>query len=156
MKKQIYIFDIDGVLIDSSHRYRNLPDGRIDLAYWVKNQTPEKIAQDKLLPLVKFYQACLADDSVYTVICTSRVFSDADYKFIAERLGNPDKLFNRPAGNTRHDAELKKAQLSKFFNLKQFKKLPKIFLDDNKKNLQAVAKLGILTLHIPSRITENA
>jgi len=70
----IIIFDLDGTVIDTSHRYRNKPCGAIDLDYWFANSTPEMIAQDRLLPLADsmrlFYQ-----QGHTIVICTARDFS---------------------------------------------------------------------------------
>ena len=47
----LFIFDLDGTTIDSSHRQNTLPDGSLNLDAWVRNNTPEKIAADTLLPL---------------------------------------------------------------------------------------------------------
>jgi len=51
--KCVTIFDLDGTCIDSSQRQATLPDGSRNLALWFKNATPEKIANDRLLPLAK-------------------------------------------------------------------------------------------------------
>ena len=63
MIKNIVIFDLDGTTIDSSHRQATKSDGTLDLAHWFDNATPEKIFQDKLLPLSqqmhKRCKACL-------------------------------------------------------------------------------------------------
>ena len=47
----LFIFDLDGTTIDSSHRQNTLPDGSLNLDAWVRNNTPEKIARDSLLPM---------------------------------------------------------------------------------------------------------
>ena len=49
----LYIFDLDGTVIDSSHRQNTRPDGSLDLAQWIENNTPEKILADSLLPLAE-------------------------------------------------------------------------------------------------------
>jgi len=51
--KNITIFDLDGTVLDSSHRQATKPDGTLDLAKWFENATPEKIFQDKVLPLAQ-------------------------------------------------------------------------------------------------------
>ena len=51
--KNISIFDLDGTIIDSSHRQATLPDGTLNLAHWFENATPEKIFEDKVLPLAR-------------------------------------------------------------------------------------------------------
>ena len=43
----IYIFDLDGTVIDSSHRQLALPNGDIDLTHWRENSTKEKISSYK-------------------------------------------------------------------------------------------------------------
>lgn len=70
----IIIFDLDGTVIDTSHRYRNKPDGTIDLDYWFANSTPEMIARDKLLPLANAWRRYYADNHTI-VVCTARDFT---------------------------------------------------------------------------------
>lgn len=70
----IVIFDLDGTVIDTSHRYRNKPCGTIDLDFWFANSTPEMIAQDKLLPLAATWRAAYAAGHT-VVVCTARDFS---------------------------------------------------------------------------------
>lgn len=153
MYRVIHVYDLDGVLVDSSHRYRNKADGSIDLDYWIANR--HKVADDKLLPLAKKYRRDVADPSVYVIVCTARQWTAADVNFISTRLGMPDKLIMRPKRDMTHDAQLKRRQLSRLFNLRQFAHLPRFFWDDNKKNLDACAHLFTRVFHIPSRITAN-
>ena len=150
MIKQIHIYDMDGVLVDSSHRYRNKSDGTINLDYWLKNSVPEKIALDSLLPMAEQYRRDLADPETYVVICTSRIEYIHDIHFIRTVLGLPDKLIMRPPGNTEGDAILKRRALSMFCNLIQFRNAVKRFWDDNRKNLDAVRELGIKCFYIES------
>lgn len=155
MFKKIHVYDCDGVLVDSAHRYRNKPDGTIDLDYWFKMRTPENIMRDELLPLAKQYKADCANPEIYTVICTSRASDPADIRFINEKLGAPNKLIMRPFGNMEGDAILKRRALSRLFNLRQFAKLPRFFWEDNKKNLQACEHLFTMVFHVHSEICEN-
>ena len=53
MIKNISIFDLDGTIIDSSHRQMVKSDGTLDLAKWFENATAEKIFADKVLPLAQ-------------------------------------------------------------------------------------------------------
>ena len=73
MNKMIFIFDLDGTVIDTSHRYRDLPCGKIDLEYWFANSTPELIAMDALLPLADVMRTRYAEGHT-VVICTARDF----------------------------------------------------------------------------------
>ena len=122
IENEIYIFDFDVTLIDSSHRALTNPDGSINLDYWKENSTKEKIFQDTLLPLYAYAKA-LADNGHYLVGCTARELSKYDYEFFL--LFGFDKIFkkiiSRPKGNTMTDHILKGKQLQYLFNLKGFK-----------------------------------
>jgi len=144
MIKHIDIFDIDGTLVDSDHRYRNLPNGSIDLQFWREMATPANIAKDKLLPLASQYKAALANPAVYVIIATARVLKEADMLYIRDKLGIPNHIIaRRDDDDTRRDYVLKVAGLRQLFNLKQFKEVSKRFYDDNVLNLQHVRKLGV-------------
>ena len=153
--KQIHVYDMDGVLVDTSHRYRNLPDGTIDLEYWFANRTREQIAKDILLPLAKQYQSDCINENIYTIICTSRMYNLLDIEFIVGRLGCPDKLIMRPEGDTTADGILKRRQLQRLFNLKQFQWLPRRLWEDNPHNIAALTHLFTKTFLIPSHIWSN-
>jgi hypothetical protein len=75
------IFDLDGTVIDSSHRHASKPCGSIDLEHWFDNATPDKIAQDTLLPLADSMKRMFAAGHII-IICTARCFSDADHEFL--------------------------------------------------------------------------
>lgn len=153
MFKRIHTYDLDGVLVDTSHRYRNKADGTIDLDYWFAKR--HLIDNDTLLPLAKQYLADCLNPEIYVIICTSRSHYIDDINFITTRLGAPNKLIMRPMGNMEGDAKLKRRQLQRIFNLRQFKNLPRRFWDDNKKNLEACRHLFDEVFHVPSTITER-
>jgi hypothetical protein len=74
----IYIFDLDGTVICTKHRYRNKPGtNEIDLDYWFANSVPEKIALDKLLPLADVWRRYHAEGHTI-VVCTARQWSRGD------------------------------------------------------------------------------
>lgn len=154
MYKAIHVYDLDGVLVDTSHRYRNKEDGTIDLEYWFANRTKENIERDTLLPMAKQYQRDCINENIYTVICTSRMYHVWDIEFIVSQLGVPDKLIMRPEGDMTADGELKRRQLQRLFNLRQFRKLPKLFFEDNIKNILATEGLWTRAFLIPSNICE--
>lgn len=153
MYKMIHVYDCDGVLVDSSHRYRNLPNGTIDLPHWKANRTEENIAKDKILPLARQYQMDCLNDNIYTILCTSREYHPLDLDFIVGVLGYPDKLLMRPKGNIEGDAVLKRRQLQRLFNLRQFQWLPRRLWEDNRKNIAALESLFQNCFLIPSHIT---
>ena len=69
------IFDLDGTVINSKHRYRSLENGDIDLPYWIENNTRENCQKDSLLPAIR----TLRNDhraGCKIIICTARVLSD--------------------------------------------------------------------------------
>jgi hypothetical protein len=153
MLKQIHVYDLDGVLVDTSHRYRNTPEGTIDLAYWLENRTAKAMKKDRVLPLAKQYQADVRNPEIYTVICTAREYHTLDIAWIWGFLGAPDKLIMRPEKDDRPDAELKAAKLGSLFSLKQFSKLPRKFWDDNPRNLHGCRHLFDEMFHIHSHIS---
>lgn len=107
----IAIFDCDGVLVDSSHRYRNLPCGSIDLEYWRENSTPEMIARDRLLPMSRLYRTMLADSRYMVIIATARQCGPADFAYFRDVLGMPHNLIFRHANDTSADWKLKYREL---------------------------------------------
>ena len=105
-----YIFDLDGTVIDSSHRKATLPDGSLDLAGWIENSTPEKIRKDSLLPLAAVMRQ-LFPNSEELLICTARVMGEADLEYLAENGLFFDGLLSRPLGNRLPDDVLKEMLL---------------------------------------------
>ena len=71
-----FIFDLDGTVINSSHRQG---DGSLD--YWRAHNTPSNIAADSCLPL--FDQMLDAiNDNLDVIICTSRVMGTYDFQWL--------------------------------------------------------------------------
>jgi len=154
MVKNISIFDMDGTIIDSSHRQATKPDGTLNLAAWIENATPEKISKDIVLPLAQqIRKRQKAGD--YVLICTARQMSFADFEFLQDNGICPDKIISRPLGNMEADGSLKAKQLSKLFNLKQFAKASKIMFDDAASVRSALRKIGIAVLD-PAKIARRA
>jgi len=151
MLKRIHVYDLDGVLVDSSHRYRNTAQGTIDLQHWLANRTAENIARDTLLPHSENYHHDIVNPHTYVIVCTSRSMSLDDTDFIVNRLGAPDRIIMRPIGNVENDAILKRRQLQRIFNLKQFAKLPRILWEDNPLNIDALRDLFSRTVFVQSK-----
>ena len=95
--KKCYIFDIDGVLLDSSHRYKLVLSkegrARIDLDHWRANE--HRTIEDKLLPLAEHYKKVLKQKNSFVIIATSRIMSAIDYQVIESKLGKPHALISR-------------------------------------------------------------
>jgi hydroxymethylpyrimidine pyrophosphatase-like HAD family hydrolase len=150
---KLAIYDMDGTIVDSSHRYRTIlgEDNieRIDLEYWRDNEY--KAMQDGLLPLAEQYMQDLKDSSIYVIIATARVIQGPDMQFINEVLGKPDYLVSRKKGDNQSGKTLKINGLQRFFNLKQFKTADAVFYEDNIQYLKAVCDhFNIRGVYIPS------
>ena len=124
MLTEINIFDCDGVLLDSSHRYKSMirQDGAevIDLAHWIEN---EHLAyQDSPLPTaLKEYAASLKNPNAYTIIATAAIVCDNRIKCLRDKIGLLDYIIGRTnRQDTRGGAELKIAGLRQLLALKQF------------------------------------
>lgn len=141
MIKEIHIYDMDGTLVDSSHRYRIGENGKIDLAHWIENCKPEMIEKDKLLPLADQYKEQLNNPEIYTVIATARVLEESDWNYIKNVLGVPNKVISRNGrDDTRKGAKMKIDGLRYLRYLRQFANVKKYFYEDNKDYLYPVAE----------------
>jgi len=150
---KVSIYDMDGTIVDSTHRYRTITVNgieKIDLEYWRANEY--RAMDDGLLPLAEQYRAELRDENTYVIIATARAMRAADYQFVNEILGKPDYLISRKPGETISGGQLKINGLQKFFNLKQFRKADATFYEDNTSYLKAVCDhFGIRGVYIPSK-----
>lgn len=139
MIKKIAIFDMDGVLVDSSWRYRVSKEDitKIDLHYW---RAGEKGAYfDELLPMAKEYQNMLNDPEYFVIIATARTMNSASWAFIDNKLGKPNAIIYRKDNDNRGGAEMKIKGLNKILSLKQFKGIKDITVfEDNAKYLKAI------------------
>ena len=102
--RKVSIYDMDGTIVDSSHRYRTI-NGKIDLEYWRANEY--RAMEDGLLPLADQYMDELRDPSVYVIIATARVMGNADWRFVRDILGEPDYFISRAAGDNQSGGTLK-------------------------------------------------
>lgn len=142
----IRVYDLDGTVICSQHRKATLPDGSLDLDHWIENSTPEKIANDSLLPAVELMRKHWSKGD-QIVICTARVLSDADYMFFMENDIPFHSVLSRPQGCTMGDAELKDIQLRLYaqsigISWKRFCAIAKLY-DDNQKVLTRLESIGM-------------
>ena len=149
---RVAIYDMDGTIVDSSHRYRTITDAngtRIDLDHWREN---EPLAmKDTLLPMADQYRADLADPQCFVIIATARVMHTPDWQFVKEVLGEPDYFISRKDGDSQSGKTLKIGGLAKFFNLAWFKNADVVFYEDNVSYLKAVCdRFNIRGVYIPS------
>ena len=136
--KKIKVYDLDGTLIDSSHRYRTA-NGKIDLPYWIENDTPEKVQQDKLLILSKWLYRDLERVDTYVIFATARacVENDATYQFLKDNNMWPDMFIHRQGrDDARGGAELKIEAIRPLLNQNRFKDATIHIFEDNIKYLE--------------------
>ena len=153
MIKHIAIYDMDGTIVDSSHRYRTITDNtgvtRIDLQYWRDNEY--RAGDDQLLPLAAQYRRDLLDEYTYVIIATARVMNTPDREFVRDILGEPDYLISRMPNDSRSGGLLKVLGLQKFFNLKNFRDADAVFYEDNISYLKTVCDhFNIRGVYVPS------
>jgi hypothetical protein len=150
---RVAIYDMDGTIVDSSHRYRTITDDngtRIDLDYWRENEY--RALSDSTLPLFAQYQKDIADINCYVIIATARVMHNPDWQFVKDTLGEPDYFISRPADSSVSGKTLKINGLAKFFNLVTFKDADFVFYEDNIEYLKAVCdRFNIRGVYIPSK-----
>jgi len=141
IEPKIYIFDLDGTIIDSSHRATHDEEGNIDLKGWKEKSTKDYIFQDSLLPLYAKLQEVYKNGDM-VILCTARELGKWDYEYINMHNIYYDRIISRPKGNQTKDHILKKNQCRYLFTLPQYKDIEKWFFDDNWSNLEALAELG--------------
>lgn len=142
----LFIFDLDGTTIDSSHRQNTLPDGSLNLDAWVRNNTPEKIARDSLLPMAESWKTINRQNN-QIVIMTARVLGAADFKFLDDNRLGYDYIYSRTFGDTTPDDILKKRMILKMASHMR-KSLAWVrsnayMFDDNKSVRQCLTGFGI-------------
>lgn len=149
---RVAIYDMDGTIVDSSHRYRTIVDEngeRIDLDHWRENEY--RAMDDGLLPMAEQYKADLADPNCYVIIATARVMHNPDWQFVKEILGEPDYFISRKDGDSQSGKTLKINGLARFFNLMNFRDADFVFYEDNISYLKAVCdRFNIRGVYIPS------
>ena len=146
MNPKIMIYDLDGTIIDSSHRARYDENGKLDLEHWKENNTKENIFNDNLLPMWKQLQMDYKQGHII-ILCTARELGKWDWEYIHSMGIYYDYVKSRKEGETTVDWKLKKRLLNPFFNLKPFKKAEKFFYDDNQLNLGAIQDMGGISIN---------
>ena len=150
---KVSIYDMDGTIVDSTHRYRTIIDEngeRIDLDFWRQNEY--KAFDDSLLPLAEQYKADLNNENCYVIIATARILRNADNEFIKQILGEPDYIISRSENSNISGGKLKINGLAKFFNLITFKDAEFTFYEDNVQYLKAVCdRFNIRGVYVPSK-----
>ena len=140
----IAVFDLDGTVLDSSHRALLNEQGGINIEEW-RTHTSEQILNDSELPLAQYMRDCIKNPSVRVWICTSRNLSRADYELL-EKLGlrGADLILSRDRNDNREDVAYKIAKIRGKLNLPSVSKRERVFFDDRADIRQAMGKLGFV------------
>jgi hypothetical protein len=154
MFKKVHVYDLDGVLVDTSHRYRTDANGKTDMLYWAANHTAEKIALDKILPMAKNYLADCLNPEIYCILCTVRSAHVLDFEFVVGQLGTPDKILMvgepHDSKTFTKDYILKRRELQRVFNLIALQNLPRTLFEDNAVTIRNLASMFTHTVYIES------
>ncbi len=126
---KVIIYDLDGTIIDSSHRVNFDAKGKFDLSYWIEKNTPENIWADSLLPLAKLmrhnvtqWQAGIVG-TPEPVILTAREMGQHDHGFLRNHglksdSRRPMLIMSRDKASGEHrylpDVEYKRQWLDEF------------------------------------------
>jgi len=137
----IHIFDFDGTLVDSSHRYRTDATGQaIDLQFWIDNENLAYL--DKPIEKVCNLFRSLCDSvSDYALIATARIWCEGANSVIRNANIKPNSLVaRRDRNDNRGGAELKIAHVNRLLNLKQFSQVTEIHVyEDNLTYLKKIS-----------------
>lgn len=143
----LFIFDLDGTLIDSSHRQLTDSDGKLDLDHWREHSTPEKIARDSLTRLGRDVADYLKHSNAVHIACTARVMSEHDHAFLLHNELRFDAVLSRPVNCTDSDVILKDMLLRAYAQDKgiPFARLMRtaVFWEDNEAIRNHFAPYGV-------------
>jgi hypothetical protein len=150
--KFLHVYDLDGVLVDSSHRVRYLANGKLDFDFWMSSFTPENVERDILLPHSWQYVDDILNPYCYVVLCSVRHNAAINVNQINDRIGSPDKLLlvgeSIPPFVAAH--LLKRRALQRIFNLRQFANLPRVLWEDNASTIDALRDMFTRTIYVQS------
>ena len=99
-----FIFDLDGTVIDSSHRQGDTLDD------WRRMNTSNNIAKDSTLPLFDQMRDAI-NDGQDVIICTSRVMGDDDFQWLADHGISGVTILCRDTNDNRHAGFFKLSML---------------------------------------------
>jgi len=144
-----YIFDLDHTVVDSSHRQATRPDGSLDLDHWREHSTPAMIEADTLLPLAHQWRKAHRKGATI-IVCTARVMSPADYRYLTSRGLFADTVISRREGDRTPDDLLKLRGLRRWaaengIPWRRFTETSMMF-DDNLSVIKCLTNYG-LTVH---------
>lgn len=137
----VICFDLDGVLLDASHRIKLLPCGALDLAQYIADTTAENVAKDRDLPMLALVHWLNEQQRPYFV-ATARVACEHTRARLAASQIRPVGIGAR-LGQTdrRSDAVLKADYFESAFTARERERM--ILLDDLASNCLAAIGCGM-------------
>jgi hypothetical protein len=143
----IPVFDLDGVIIDATHRQLTKADGSLDLDHYRENSKPSMIEQDRALPFA-ITLLKLTEAQIPFYVCTARVICKSSKKWLTKRGIKPSMIMSREGENDfRRDHVLKRDHLTKLFTEKELQR--SFLIDDNENNLKMASDLKMAAIHVP-------
>lgn len=143
----IPVFDLDGVVIDATHRQAIHPDGSLNLEMYRKLSTAENIAKDQAMPLASVPQY-LTQAKIPFFVCTARVMCSNSRKWLLKNGIEPTAIFDRQGEeDRRRDFELKRWHLSRSFSSLELSR--SFLIDDNLANCNMALSLNMKAIHVP-------
>ena len=148
MHKLTPIFDLDGVLLDASHRQNCNPDGSLNLAKYIEDATYNNVMQDKALPLLQLVHD-LNTMGIEYHIATARPLCQGTQDKLSELKVNYKVAIHRgdrESNDTRKDYALKVQGILDNWEQEEYQQM--MLIDDNLDNLRHVKGLGLATCQI--------
>ena len=96
--KKLFIFDLDGTVINSDHRTPRLPDGSVDVHGFLAMKNRKMVFRDTLPPLARTMRQAYADPDVTVAVCTSRTMHEMDLHYLRFHRLNHDIMLYRTKG----------------------------------------------------------
>lgn len=142
--KKLFIFDLDGTVINSDHRTPRLPDGSVDVHGFLAMKNRKMVFRDTLLPLARTMRQAYADPDVTVAVCTSRTMHEMDLHYLRFHRLNHDIMLHRTKGDfDTPDADLKTGLIQPL--LDKFRAT--VMFDDNLSVIDAIRKLGVRVIN---------
>ena len=139
MLKEIHVFDFDGTLVDSSHRYRLGDNGRIDLQHWIDNE--HKTLQDSPLPLLADFITMQTTKGIFPLIATARIWCDLSVQWAQKHGISAHVIARKNREDLRGGAALKITGINRLLNLRQFHSVDRIHVyEDNQDYLNEICE----------------
>lgn len=142
----IPVWDLDGVLVDASHRIRLKPCGALDLDHYRQNTTAEQVALDQSLPLLRVVHWLNEQQRPYYV-ATARVACEHTRNMLNSKQIKPLGIMARLGHEDRRgDAVLKADHFMAGFTPEQRASL--ILIDDLPSNCEGARACGMLSVQV--------